>query len=322
MIVRLVEENLNEAFSPTMPQALKAWLSGEANKYKTKQLLNLGIDPASSTFEEVPVPTTNRDPFFKETDKIKVYDFGPDGIYFQGINDDLNFVRPDGKMQPAKYLPAKAIMEMAKHIYLVDPTETAQELAGKRSNRRDMELERKKDPNRKLTPDELKYAKAWDPAKKNSYSYFGKVADKSGYLIDPKQLEKRLAKSGLFKPDKKLQRAYDSIVKLRNDISSVLMDMNDSGNRIKMDRNMHTAAYNAMSNLSTAAQYYNNLLSIANEYDEYKAGGNLNPDYVSSVKSRFDSALKTVETYTDCANGYIGSYIGTLVDWDTDEDDI
>lgn len=322
MKFKIYESVITEAFDPSMPEAIRKWLvDGSRSKWNNKirtLTYDLGVDLSTAKFEEVPIPTTNRDPFFKLEGKIKAYDFGDKGIYIEGVNGDAEFLRPDGKYQPGKWLPAKAIMGMAKHIYLIEPSDEANPNV-KKLNRLDAQKAGKE--FRRYSPEQVSNS-GWDPYVPGKRSRWTTQVDKSGYIVDPNRLEKKLVQSGIFNPGKKVEKAYQDLLALRNDISSLFADV-ASGNR--MDSELFGKIGQAANYASTAANYYNRLMDYVEKAEREKQSsptGKLDPNRIKWYRNGVDGALISLNDYVQYSRREIQGYLGTMVDWDTDEDDI
>ena len=115
-----LNNRLNEVYADSMPQSLKDFLKKQIY-IKNTLLRGKEIALDSANFIPYPVPTTNRDPIFKETDKIIFYDFGNGQIYITGVNDDDRyFYNNRGDRIYNKYLSNKQLIDLTKAIYLLD----------------------------------------------------------------------------------------------------------------------------------------------------------------------------------------------------------
>ena len=79
-----------------------------------------------------------------------------------------------------------------------------------------------------------------------------------------------------------------------------------------------------MSYLSDAAYYYNQVQDRLSDFEREKAryNGTVPADRIRDYKRIIDSSIQESSRQVNNANDNIRQYLGTLVDWDTDEDDI
>ena len=117
---------LNEAFADSMPKCIREFLLGSGGRGKRwiNELVkykDIALDRAN--FVKYPIPTSNRDPIFKDETKLKFYVFDNSRVYITTINDDWNYVYWNGNYTYNKYLPAKALIENSKEIYYLDLTD-------------------------------------------------------------------------------------------------------------------------------------------------------------------------------------------------------
>lgn len=307
-----MNNSLNEAFAPSMPEPIRKFLS--TYRFKSSMISRAGtgrhIALDKANFIKYPNPTSNRDPIFKDNTKLRFYILDK-GIYVPGINDDDNYIFHYNQWLPNKYLPIKVIMEHLKEIYYLDLTDennlTSEKVNTRIQNRPTDERVRDftKLPwstKTKITTNELKL-------------------DKSGYLVDPKRLTTKMTELGLYNPVKGAKKFYDNLVATKADLMNALdeIDIDQSG---KSDiTNFVYEISSAMAKFDRGVHNYNDMMKKLEELNSAKERGSLsNKDYAESCTSAINTYGTIISNNIKAAGSYIDKFIGYTVDWDTEDE--
>ena len=317
--------SLVEAFASSMPEGIRKFLTGRGKNWISSLTggKNIALDRAN--FINYPIPKTNRDPIFKDETKIKFYIFKNGAVYITDVNDDFQYIIWNDNWIYNKYIPAKGLIENSTAIYyldLNDPNNFNTEDKVERSKNK-VSLN---DPNRRVDdknfPSDVKWA-----VRRGEFRI-----DKSGYIVDPNRLTKKMIEKGLYNPAKKTNAIYKKLVSLKKDLLEAMdsidlpnvedgkiqsLENNSAGNILSNLRN-------AMSSYSSAITYYNYLVNDLEELQKQKDSNILNnKEYAVSCKNTLDRRSSSIENNLDDVEQRISKFIGYSIDWDTeDEEDI
>lgn len=219
---------LNEAYSPELPRWLLngIGLLGRSSKNRARGLVTLGIDPAHSAFITAPVPTSGRDAFFKDPNKIPVYrllnKYGNEYVYIPGVNGD-DMIGYNGDMWYLKDLSRKALLSMTTEFGYIVPDNSAKELRSQRSKNRPDNRRNNAQYQRDIYgKDENGYTDYQNPIGKEWVTQPG--YDKSGYKLDPEKYVRKLNEIGLDNYADKLEKYYNMIVDAQKSVADALLN--------------------------------------------------------------------------------------------------
>ena len=179
--------------------------------------LQQGIDLDNAEFIDTgDIPTSSRDPRLKEPNIPIFFLQGQDSygrnfsqVYAKGINDD-ELAEFDSEYRKLKFISMKALLQHTKGFCYLDG-----------SNPDNFNVGIKRGERLQYKDDERKSGrKRYKPEEQSRYSRY----DKSGYLIDPDKMVKKL--SGYYKKNssKLLEKIYKKLVNLKNDFAQVYLD--------------------------------------------------------------------------------------------------
>lgn len=313
--MELKKINITEAFAESMPASIRAFLLSGRGRRWISQLVgdkNLALEKAN--FIKYDIPKTNRDPIFKDDTKIKFYVFNNGAVYITTVNDDWQYIAHNGSVMYNKWLPAKALIENSKEIYYLDITDPNNFNTDKKASRTankvgDSPYYRTQDVqnDRNVASD-----KKWQIRR-------GKLTvDKSGYIIDPNRLAKKMVELGLFDPAKKLKAIHKKIVNMKNDLMEAMSEVSIDRAGIQVADNIRWA----MSEYSRAIQSYNELVQNIDMLQDQKNRNILdNKVFAQNARSMLENYTERIDSRLHDVEGYISKFVGVAVDWDTDDEE-
>lgn len=282
---------LKEAFSKGLPQ----WLLKElgllgrgSNKYWANELTKLGIDPANAEYIPADIPTSGRDPFFKDLTKLPVYRLQDNRVYIPGYNDG-GMVRYNGEYWYYKDLSRKALLSMTTEFgYLVPSNEVAELRKQRKANK---PYDRKKaaqhrQPEYNNTKEDG--SRDWDNP--SGYKWVTNSGyDKSGYKLDPEKYVRKLNEIGLNNYSAKLKKYYNVIVEAQKSVADAVLnfDVRSTSDGIEL-RDLTHYLGNAISNYKSLSREIDILLKEVNSGEESREEADR---YLSRWTSRYGERI-------------------------------
>lgn len=345
------EEVLNEKFSDSMPQWLKDRLIYTSrnytrtddrahNEYTKRSYKNLDVtnqrndrygdrSPATPLFDEFlrkgynldsvnvvegDVPEKASDPRLKEPN-IPIFllkdSSGRTQVYAKGINDN-ELAYFDDRDRAFKYLPMKDLLANCVGFAYIDSLDTSNQNVGEKRNNRaafrnwNSNIE---NPVRRYTGNEVDS----DGEVRVGWNYYN--IDKSGYIINPNKLKKRLAKLKAKNPQKLLDKLYKEISDIKKDFTQFyseidIADMSSSD----YDRIFGSGGFNK--DLTYVIQKYNRLVQ---EVENVLSSNNSDAWKESELENLFTYKYgcyqETVRLLSNLEKG-AAEYLYVDLDWD------
>ena len=268
----------------------------------------LGINLDSANFhEDGDIPTSSRDPRLKEPNIPIFLLQGTDPwgqpynqVYAKYVNDDELFAGDVDKY--LKFVPMKTLLANTKAFCYLDSSDAENFGANaKRDDRR--EVAKELAPNRRYSQEEQNYFR------RNKF-------DKSGYIINPDKMVKKLDKYYSENYGKLVDKFYKKITDIKRDFAQVLMDTD-----IK-DRNAVSVDMRPIFSNYSSDRLMNRLLDVIDNYNYFVTSLNdalQEPD----EQTRKDEVKSIVHTYNKRLTDLIKDleiraeqYLSVDLDWD------
>lgn len=268
----------------------------------------LGINLDSANFhEDGDIPTSSRDPRLKEPN-IPIFllqgeDIWGDPynqVYAKGVNDDELFAGDTDKY--LKFVPMKTLLANTRAFCYLDTSDAENFGANaKRDDRREMQKE-------------LKDQKRYSQEEQNSM--WGSKFDKSGYLIDPDRMVKKLDKYYSENYGKLVDKFYNKITNIKRDFAQVLMDTDvKDKNAVSADMRPIFSNYSSdrlmyrLFDVIDSYNYFITSLDAALQEPDEQARKDAVKSTIQSYNKRLTRAIEDLEQRAE-------KYLSVDLDWD------
>lgn len=316
-----LNESLNEAFDPSWPKWMRARMSdlakmndskytGWRSNWKPKTGMyadykntrdedkyargawnnfaskSIPLDKLPVT--EGPVPEKRTDERLKNEDLIPVWGFPNGQVYIPGFNDseiyqNLKDNNKDLNGRAFKYIGTKYLMSEADKFATINKSDISG-LSGARDAIR---------AGRKMNKPDPEFDRTREPA-----TWRGQRKDRSGYIVDPKRYERKLAKLRASNIYAELDRFYDIVmdykIKIHDYLSTYDPFMGNSGS-------FSSIAETLMDKLSGVAAQYNRYCKQVEDIltSSYYSDRDSQLEALADIirKMRNDSDLKSLQDY-------------------------
>lgn len=263
----------------------------DENKYSRGAWNNFadkGIPLNQLKVEEGPVPEKRTDPRLKDENLIPVWGFPNGQVYITGFNEseeyfNPNAVNPDLNHRAFKYMGTKYLISEADKFATINKSDIsglsgARDAirAGRKMNKPDPEFDRTRTPS----------------------TWRGQRKDRSGYIVDPKKYERKLAKLRASNIYAELDRFYDIVMDYKIKIHDYLSTYDPFMNSSSV---FSSTAEVLMDKLSTVAAKYNRYCTQVEDIltSSYYSDRDEQLEALANIirKMRDDSDLKSLQDY-------------------------